>query len=100
MLDARKFVCHMESMKRRKLLAAAATVGAVLLLSPGSAAAAGKNARKKEEAEVAPGEDLMREHGVLRRVMFLYDEAAIRLDGGGQKPPLDSLAAAAGIVRR
>jgi len=41
----------------------------------------------------------MREHGVLRRVMFLYDEAAQQLDARGA-PPLDALAQAAGIVRR
>ena len=51
------------------------------------------------EAEVGPAEDLMREHGVLRRVMYLYDEAARRLEGG-DKPPLDALAAGAGIVRK
>ena len=53
----------------------------------------------EQEAEVGPAEDLMREHGVLRRVMFLYDEAAHRLDGGDD-PPLDALAAAAAIVKR
>jgi len=56
-------------------------------------------APKKTEADVAPAEDLMREHGVLRRVMFLYDDAAQRLSGG-EKPPLDALASAAGIVRK
>jgi len=41
----------------------------------------------------------MREHGVLRRVMYLYDDAAMRLDGKGEVP-LDALAGCAGIVRR
>lgn len=55
---------------------------------------------KSEEAdEVTPAEDLMREHGVLRRVMYLYDEAALRLDKGTDVP-LDALAGGAGIVRR
>jgi hemerythrin-like domain-containing protein len=49
--------------------------------------------------EVTPAEDLMREHGVLRRVMYLYDDAADRL-GGRRDVPLDALAACAGIVRR
>lgn len=52
-----------------------------------------------EEEEVTPAEDLMREHGVLRRVMYLYDEAALRIDGG-REVPLDALAAGAGIIRR
>ncbi len=55
-------------------------------------------AAEKEE-EVAPGEDLMREHGVLRRVMLVYDEAARRLEGR-QEVPLDVVASGAGIVRR
>jgi len=84
--------------KRRDLLAAAVSAGTGLLLAPWAANAAGKKPKSKE-AEVAPGEDLMREHGVLRRVMFLYDEAATRLEAG-QKPPLDAVAAGAGIVRK
>jgi len=75
-------------------------VGAGLLVSALPAATAAKKSKpKKEEAEVAPAEDLMREHGVLRRVMFLYDDAARRLEAG-EKPPLDALAAGAGIVRK
>jgi len=30
--------------------------------------------------EVTPVEDLMREHGVLRRVMYLYADAIARLE--------------------
>src|SRR3982751_26877 len=56
-------------------------------------------APKKTDEEVAPAEDLMREHGVLRRVMFLYDEAARRLEGN-EKAPLDALQSGAGIVRK
>lgn len=68
----------------------------------------------EEDDEVTPAEDLMREHGVLRRVMYLYDDAADRLtarargdtrgdtrgDNRGESMPLDALAACAGIVRR
>jgi hemerythrin-like domain-containing protein len=53
----------------------------------------------ESEDEVTPAEDLMREHGVLRRVMYLYDEAAMRLDGKSEVP-LDALVGCAGIVRR
>ena len=73
-------------------------LGAGYLVAAVPAGAAAKKARKKE-AEVGPGEDLMREHGVLRRVMFIYDDAARRLESG-DKPPLDALAASAGIVRK
>jgi hemerythrin-like domain-containing protein len=72
------------------------TTAAGLLLSRGAAAAA---AARKAEPEVGPAEDLMREHGVLRRVMFLYDEAARRLDAG-EKTPLEAVSAGAAIVRR
>lgn len=40
----------------------------------------------------------MREHGVLRRVMYLYDEAAQRFEVQ-RDVPLDALAAGAGIIR-
>jgi len=49
--------------------------------------------------EVTPVEDLMREHGVLRRVMYLYDEASVRFDARADVP-LDALASCAGIIRR
>jgi len=51
------------------------------------------------EAEVTPGEDLMQEHGVLERVLLIYDEAAQRIDRGAQVDPA-LLAAAAGLVHR
>jgi len=72
-------------------------MGAGILFTAFPAVSAAKKA--KAEEDVAPAEDLMREHGVLRRVMFLYDEAARRLEGG-EKPPLDALARGAGIVRK
>ena len=56
-------------------------------------------ARAADEEEVAPGEDLMREHGVLRRVMLVYEEIMRRL-ATRQDVPLDVVSAGAGIVRR
>jgi len=53
----------------------------------------------KDDDEVTPAEDLMREHGVLRRVMYLYDDAALRLEGN-KEAPLDALAGGAAIIRR
>lgn len=54
---------------------------------------------KKDEAEVTPGEDLMQEHGVLERVLLIYDESARRIE---RSEPLDPqvLTGAAGIIRR
>ena len=34
----------------------------------------------EREAEVTPGEDLMQEHGLLERVLLIYDEAAARIE--------------------
>jgi hemerythrin-like domain-containing protein len=48
---------------------------------------------------VGPAEDLMREHGVLDRVLLVYEEGVRQLRGGG-KVPVDTLAKAAGVVRR
>ena len=87
----------MDGWKRRDVLIGMG--GGFLLFALPAAAAAKKSKPKKEEAEVAPAEDLMREHGILRRVMFLYDDAARRLEAG-EKAPLDALAAGAGIVRK
>lgn len=55
---------------------------------------AGENAAE----EVSPPEDLMREHGVLKRVMLVYDEVLRRWDAKQDVPP-ETLAAAAGIIR-
>jgi hemerythrin-like domain-containing protein len=49
--------------------------------------------------EVTPVEDLMREHGVLRRVMYLYDEASLRLETQ-RDVPLDALVSCASVIRR
>ena len=52
----------------------------------------------EQEAEVGPLEDLMREHGVLKRVLLIYGEALRRLDAKQDLPP-EALADAAGIIR-
>jgi hemerythrin-like domain-containing protein len=52
----------------------------------------------KAEEEVSPAEDLMREHGVLKRVLLVYGEALRRLDAREELPP-EALADAARIIR-
>jgi hemerythrin-like domain-containing protein len=47
---------------------------------------------------VGPGEDLMREHGVLNRILLIYDEVLGRTRVRGPLP-LEALRSAAGIVR-
>jgi hemerythrin-like domain-containing protein len=85
------------SSDRRSFLVSA-SAGALLIGCAGSSHSAAKPADEHDE-EVTPAEDLMREHGVLRRVMYLYDDAALRFDAQ-RDVPLDALAAAAAIIRR
>ncbi|MGO9688515.1 MAG: hemerythrin domain-containing protein [Syntrophobacteraceae bacterium] len=61
--------------------------------------AAGKNEGKEKESEVNPVEDLMREHGVLRRVLLIYEEAISRIHGL-KGVPSGVIADSAGIIRR
>lgn len=49
--------------------------------------------------DVSPIEDLMREHGLLSRILLIYDEVGRRLDAGGNVPA-DVIPTAADIVRR
>ena len=58
-------------------------------------------AKKKEEGDedVAPPEDLMREHGVLKRVMLVYDEAIRRIEARQDMPP-QAIRDGADIIRR
>jgi hemerythrin-like domain-containing protein len=50
------------------------------------------------EEEVSPPEDLMREHGVLKRVLLIYGEAIRRIDAKQDVPP-DKLRDAADIIK-
>jgi hemerythrin-like domain-containing protein len=86
----------------RRSFLTSATVGALAFGCSGTQrppAASPDKPADDDGDEVTPAEDLMREHGVLRRVMYLYDDAAQRLDGS-REVPLDALAAGAGIIRR
>ena len=47
---------------------------------------------------MAPPEDLMREHGLLNRVLLIYDEAARRIDAGQDLPP-EPVADAAMVIK-
>ncbi len=62
--------------ERRQFLAASATLGFAVL---GSAVARGDDKDKKGEEEVGATEDLMREHGVLNRILLIYEEGLRRL---------------------
>ncbi|PUZ22596.1 hemerythrin [Chitinophaga parva] len=53
---------------------------------------------KEDEEDVTPPEDLMREHGVLNRVLLVYDHFLSMLSSGQSMDP-GLLSAAAGIIR-
>lgn len=58
-----------------------------LLLGLGGAATAAGVARADGDEDVGPGEDLMREHGVLRRVLLVHDEVVRTLRAGKEVDP-------------
>jgi hemerythrin-like domain-containing protein len=55
--------------------------------------------RDDDEPEVTAVEDLMREHGVIRRVLVVYREAAPRLRATPAAVPPDALQKAAKLIR-
>jgi len=89
--------------RRRDFLLRAGTLGAALACGPAAVAAPPAKTRprrpRSDDEEVTPAEDLMREHGVLNRILLVYEEAVRRLEAGVELPP-DAVGGAAGIVRR
>lgn len=87
---------------RRSFLrrAGTASAGVMLLgLHPMSLAAeAGADTRQDEE-DVTANEDLMREHGVLKRALLVYREGIRRFDSGQEITP-DVVADTAKLIRR
>lgn len=74
----------------------AASVG---LATPALLAAEQQNAKKQgEQEEVTPAEDLMREHGLLKRILLIYDEVGTRIDANKDFPP-DTVTNSAKIIR-
>ncbi len=70
---------------RRKFLAAAAALGVATVAAT---RADDKGAKKGEpEEEVGAAEDLMREHGVLNRILLIYEEGLRRLRAKEDVPP-------------
>jgi hemerythrin-like domain-containing protein len=83
----------MDRSRRDLVLASALLVPARLLASPAKKPAA------KEEEDISPTEDLMREHGVLDRLLLVYEECAHRLDTHATVPN-DAIGSAAGLIKR
>lgn len=92
--------------RRRFLKGSSALFAATAVGGPLTVLAQEKSQPDKEKKsanntaeEVSPAEDLMREHGVLNRVLLIYGEALIRLHEGQTVPP-EVLTSGADLVRR
>lgn len=98
--------------KRRRLLTGLSLAGAGVLLNacrntPSSTGSATNDENKKEgpapgeaeQVEVTATEDLMREHGILRRALLVYQESATRLRQDPASVPPDALEKTANLFR-
>jgi len=90
----------MQETTRRDFLLKSGIVSATLMIPGSSAFTLQEKADEQggQEVEVSPTEDLMREHGLLNRVLLIYEESARRLAGKGDLDP-KVLSDAAGIIR-
>ena len=99
----------MESSKtRRDFLRASAIIGTGLVLSScagsntkttGNAATAATPDENKLGGEVTATEDLMREHGILRRALLVYSAVALKLRANPSSIPPDALQKTAKLFR-
>jgi len=86
----------------RRLLATAWITSAGLFLPTGGVGvglAAEKSKTRGEEREVGAAEDLMREHGVLRRALLVYIESVPKIRSNSGSFPADALATTAKLFR-
>lgn len=81
---------------RRSFLVAAVPAGSLAFL-PGARAIA--LPEQEAEEDVSTNEDLMREHGILKRVLLAYDEIIRRIRTKQDFPP-DAVTAGATIIRK
>lgn len=81
---------QMDETTRRTFIASLVATGAAAGFASRTARAAGATdagtapGSPGEAGEVAPAEDLMREHGVLNRILLICDEGLRRLDAGAR----------------
>jgi hemerythrin-like domain-containing protein len=94
----------MTTSRRNFLIGTSAVAGSTLVV-PFSTMAAQKAPKKaapkkkeEEEEDVSTNEDLMREHGVLNRVLLIYDEAIRRIQAKEKFDPA-VLTKSAGIIK-
>jgi hemerythrin-like domain-containing protein len=81
----------MDTLSRRQFIVGAGTLSAGVFLCGCTS--------KEESKEVTAIEDLMREHGILRRALFIYSEAAARLRSTSSSLPPGALQKTAKLFR-
>jgi hemerythrin-like domain-containing protein len=81
---------------RREFLRKGALVGTLAGISGLSLISSCKE--KGEEDEISPAEDLMREHGVLNRIMLIYDNCRAKLINK-EELQIEALRNSAGLIR-
>ncbi len=84
--------------RREFLWAGTAAAGGLLAAATARADAPGEKPAAPAAEDVSPNEDLMREHGVLRRLLLVYEEIDRRLGDNKAVPPA-LLSRAAQLIR-
>lgn len=84
---------------RRTMLRTLGQGGLGLALVPGLLTAQEKQKGEKEGEQVAPAEDLMREHGLLNRVLLIYEDAGRQLSAAKPDFNTSHLHDAADIIK-
>ena len=83
---------------RREFLGSAVPA-AGLILFPGAETVVAQTKSEHEEENVSTNEDLMREHGILKRVLIAYDEIIRRIRAKEEFPP-QTVTEGATIIRK
>jgi len=81
---------------RRQILSGVVAAGAAVVAGPALGKPKGK---RPPDGEVTPTEDLMREHGLLDRLLLIYEEVGRRV-GRSTPVPTDVVPSTVDIVRR
>ncbi len=91
--------CQTVKPSRRAFLGSAIPAGAVVLLPRAPALALQEKKPEEGEEDVSTNEDLMREHGILKRVLLAYDEIIRRIRARKDFPP-QTVTDGATIIRK
>lgn len=74
------------------------TITGLAAASPWAVALQARKNDEQEEEEVSPVEDLMREHGLLNRILLIYEDSIAQLERN-RALNASALSAAAGVIR-